>query len=459
MPFDTTAIEALSQAVRNRLPPRGVSGAEVEGQLLAVLMALGAVVLGRILAELEPANGVVTEDGVTWNRVLQVERTYMSRFGLVTVERGLYRSQRNGPTRCFIEEKFGILDGFWTQDAARVALLLSTDLSSRAAERFLRESGGMAPSRSSLDRLPTRLSHTWEADRVRLEAELRSSVTIPAEATTVAVMLDGVMVDMVRSTRAALKHAARTAGRKVGGPVGDKEASVGALVFYGADGERLMTRRFGRMPEEDKATLKQMLATELAHVRKQRPDLIVVAVSDGAPNNWSFLESLNPDHQVVDFYHVVEHIKRRLDQALGVATLKNQETFAKMRRILLATPDGHLIVFESLERIERRENTWKERKTKGRGAQPNFYERHHQRMQYTLHRALHLPIGSGVIEGTCRYLVVDRLRRTGMHWSQAGGQAILTFRHHAANDQFNAAWVLLMEREAQNERNNWALAA
>lgn len=453
MPFDTTALEAVSEAVLSRLPSRQVSGAEVEGMLLAVLMEFGAAMLQRMLGGLEPADGVVTEDGVTWRRVLLAEGTYMSRFGPVTVERGLYRSERNGPTRCFVEEKFGILDRFWTQEAARVALLLSTEMSSRAGERFLKESGGMAPSRSSLDRLPARFSQTWEADRLSLEAELRSSVTIPTEATTVGVMLDGVMVNMMRSTRAGLKQAAREGGRKISGPVGYKEASVGALVFYGVEGERLMTRRIGRMPEEDKGTLKETLAAELDHVRKQRPDLIVVAVSDGAPNNWSFLESLDPDHLIVDFYHVMEHIKRRLDKALGVGTLRNQETLEKIRSILLETPDGHLIVFESLERIEKRQKTWKKRKTKGKGAQPTFYERHHQRMQYTLHRAWRLPIGSGVIEGTCRYLVVDRLRRTGMRWSQAGGQGVLTFRHHAANGQFNLAWALLMKREAQNQYN------
>lgn len=459
---DHTAIGAIGEILQRRLSRRAgnrSSGEEVERQLLAIVMEVGAAVLQQVLTALEPAEGRVTEQGVTWSRAVVAERTYMSRFGAISVERGLYRSVRNGPTRCFVDERFDMLDGFWTPDAARICLLLSTDLSSRAAERFLKESGGMTPSRSSLERLPIRCSQTWEADRENLEAELRSAMIIPLEATTVGVMLDGVMVNMVQSNRAELKQAARHQGRKIGGPVGYKEASVGALVLYDCNGERLQTRRFGRMPEADKETLKRTLAAELKHIRELRPDLIVVAVSDGAPNNWSFLESLEPDHQIVDFYHVVEHIKRRLDGALGVATHQNQETLATLRTLLLESPDGHVHVFAALEQIEKRAKIWKKRKQTGRGAQPTFYERHHGRMQYSQHREWHLPIGSGVIEGTCRYLVVDRLRRTGMRWSQAGGQGVLTFRHHAANDQFNEAWSLLVQREAENERNNWAIAA
>ena len=79
-------------------------------------------------------------------------------------------------------------------------------------------------------------------------------------------------------------------------------------------------------------------------------------------------------------------------------------------------------------------------------------------MHYVEHRAWSLPIGSGVVEGTARYMVVDRLRRTGMRWKRAGGQAILTLRQWAANDQFNQGWELLRNIEAANNQAAWAQA-
>jgi len=57
----------------------------------------------------------------------------------------------------------------------------------------------------------------------------------------------------------------------------------------------------------------------------------------------------------------------------------------------------------------------------------------------------HLPIGSGVIEGTCKSLASDRLKRAGMRWDEAGGQAVLNLRAWSQSDRFDAAWLLLQE--------------
>lgn len=39
-----------------------------------------------------------------------------------------------------------------------------------------------------------------------------------------------------------------------------------------------------------------------------------------------------------------------------------------------------------------------------------------------------LPIATGVIEGACRYLVQDRMGRTGARWSLEGAEAVLQLR-------------------------------
>jgi hypothetical protein len=284
--------------------------------------------------------------------------------------------------------------------------------------------------------------------RPAIEAELRADYTIPAAAATVAVSLDGVMVREQGTNRGEHVAAAAAEGRKVSGPIGATEASVGAITFYDADGARLMTRRLARMPEEDKSALKEQLRLEVEHVRAVRPDLEIVAASDGAPNNWSFLTSLNPEHQLVDAFHALEHIKRRLDEALGVNTHANQRAYARLKGILLTVKGGHARVWAAIVAIEKNKGKYKPRKQTGRGAQPNFYERHHQRMRYAEHRLQHLPIGTGVVEGTARYMVVDRLRRTGMRWTLHGGNGVLALRQFAANNQFDSAWAFIAKRAA-----------
>lgn len=58
----------------------------------------------------------------------------------------------------------------------------------------------------------------------------------------------------------------------------------------------------------------------------------------------------------------------------------------------------------------------------------DYYERHRHRMRYDRYRRMGLPIGSGAVEGTCRYLVKDRMERSGMRWTIDGAQAVLNLR-------------------------------
>jgi hypothetical protein len=58
-----------------------------------------------------------------------------------------------------------------------------------------------------------------------------------------------------------------------------------------------------------------------------------------------------------------------------------------------------------------------------------------------------LPIGTGVIEGACRYLVKDRMDRTGARWSLRGAEAVLRLRALWANGDFEDYWAFHLERE------------
>ena len=65
-------------------------------------------------------------------------------------------------------------------------------------------------------------------------------------------------------------------------------------------------------------------------------------------------------------------------------------------------------------------------------------------MGYAEAKARHLPIGSRVVEAAaCKTLVTQRLKRSGMRWRHAGGQAILTLRALIQSKRFDSAWELL----------------
>ncbi len=68
-----------------------------------------------------------------------------------------------------------------------------------------------------------------------------------------------------------------------------------------------------------------------------------------------------------------------------------------------------------------------------------------------------LPIATGVIEGACRYLVKDRMERTGARWSLVGAEAVLRLRALRASGDLDAYWAFHLEREHErNHRRHYA---
>src|SRR4051794_31391285 len=53
---------------------------------------------------------------------------------------------------------------------------------------------------------------------------------------------------------------------------------------------------------------------------------------------------------------------------------------------------------------------------------------HIRHLDYTEYRRNHLPIGSGVTEAACKTVFSQRLKRSGMAWSEEGGQRIVDLR-------------------------------
>ena len=58
-----------------------------------------------------------------------------------------------------------------------------------------------------------------------------------------------------------------------------------------------------------------------------------------------------------------------------------------------------------------------------------------------------LPIATGVVEGACRYVVKDRMDRTGARWSLTGAEAVLRLRALRASGDFDEYWEFHVARE------------
>jgi hypothetical protein len=403
--------------------------------------------IGEELERLDVTVPEVVIGGVRHRLVTSGSVEYMTAAGPVTVLRHRYRAVgTNGESECPVELRAGIVQGFFTPLAARMGLWAVTHLTPGESELLFRELGGMSPSRSTLDRLPKGISEKWEARRKEWEDELRAQEESVVGAAVLAVSLDGVMAPMKDGQREARREQSLQEGKQTRGPAGYREVGCGSVSHYDVEGERLRTMRNARMPESKKLTLKRQLVAEVENAFRQQPQLRLVKVADGARDNWEFLaKDLPPGIEVVDFYHAAEHLKRAFDHAYGEASPKSRASFAEYRHVLLEVDDG-------VDKVIRTLAYHRKRKPRCGPIQQElkYFRRNRSRMDYARLRTQNLPIGSGVVEATCKTLVTQRMKRSGQRWTTDGGQAILTFRALAQSDRFDAAWQLVSAEYRRN---------
>ena len=444
---DLSAMDQLQDYLRQRREaPTAVEDFErFEQEVHRFFVAAEREALGYELARFDIDVPQVEVEGERYNRVLRCETTYNSAVGPVRVERSLYRSARGGDAICPLELGAGIIEGYWTSLAAKQATWAVSHLTPKESEELFELMGNMTPSKSALDRLPKALSGNWEANRARFEDTLRKQETVPSEAVSIAVSLDGVMAPMKDGKRQAKRQEARGKGKSPSGPSGYQEVGCGTLSYYDRFGERLLTRRMARMPETHKATLKSQLTHEVIGALIERPDLRVVKVADGASDNWSYLGKTLPfGDEVLDFYHATDHLSDALKAAYKEGTPKYQARLTTLSEVLRDAPQGVDKIIAVLCRLRRR---YPRRQAIHKTIA--YFREHRHRMCYSDLREQFLPIGSGVVEAACKTLVTQRLKRSGMRWRMPGGQAILTFRALCQSERFERAWPLLAETYKQ----------
>src|SRR6266571_5073747 len=354
---DTNTMDQLHDFLRQRReahePVENLDAFEQELHRLFVTAEREA--LSQELSRFDLDVPVVEVDGERYHRVLRCATTYTSAAGPVRVERSLYRPPQGGLTLCPLELRAGIIEGAWTPLAAKQATWVVAHVTPKEGEELFDLLGNMTPSKSTLDRLPKALSRHWERRRPQLEATLRQQETIPNAAVAMAVSLDGVMAPMKDGERQAKRQQALAKGQSPSGPAGYQEVGCTTVSYYDRHGERLCTRRMARMPETNKVTLKSQLTAEVMGTLSRRPDLRVVKVADGAPDNWSYLGAILPfGVEVLDFSHAAEHLGAALGAAYGEGTPVDQERVEALRMVLRDEPHGVDKVMGTLCRLRTR---------------------------------------------------------------------------------------------------------
>ena len=269
-----------------QLPDTADEFERFENDVLEHLFELGRTIIKTGIEQRDdPDLNRVEKDGQVYYRQPETKKTIMTALGPVSFDRARYRTGKNGSSWFPVDGGLGLVGNDLTRTAGYRALLMVTDLPPSIAAKKLADIGALTPSASTLQRLPQVMQGHYEDLSEEVLAGIREDEEIPDGTASLAVSLDGVSMTVLRAGA---------------GEADWKEASCGTVAYYDEEGTRLKTLYFGQMPEPGKVTLKGSLFDEVATIRERCPDLPLVAVADGAKDNWTFLESLSPDVSVMD---------------------------------------------------------------------------------------------------------------------------------------------------------------
>lgn len=70
----------------------------------------------------------------------------------------------------------------------------------------------------------------------------------------------------------------------------------------------------------------------------------------------------------------------------------------------------------------------------------HYFDTNAHRMHYAWYRDHGLFVGSGVVEAGCKSVVGQRLKLSGMRWTEHGATGILTLRCHEASNRWDEIW-------------------
>jgi hypothetical protein len=152
---------------------------------------------------------------------------------------------------------------------------------------------------------------------------------------------------------------------------------------------------------------------------------------------------------VVDFIHVAQYVWKAAG-ALFPDQKAQQDRWTRAHLLEILRAKASLVAAGMRRSATLRNMTTAERQPVDECA--DYLLHYSPFLQYDKALAEGIPIATGVIEGTCRHLVEDRMNLTGARWSLTGAEAVLRLRALRSSDDFDLYWEFHEQQEY--ERNH-----
>lgn len=175
-----------------------------------------------------------------------------------------------------------------------------------------------------------------------------------------------------------------------------------------------------------------------AEARRRGADHVrqLVVLGDGAVWIWNLAGKLLPEAtQIVDIYHAREHLHALADTLAFIVTDPAQWLAERLAELDAGNIEGIIAAATAPE------HPLVGVKATDRDKALTYFRTNTVRMRYAHYRKLGMFIGSGHVEAGCKAVIGQRLKLSGMHWTQPGATGILTLRAQQASGPWDQIWT------------------
>jgi hypothetical protein len=167
----------------------------------------------------------------------------------------------------------------------------------------------------------------------------------------------------------------------------------------------------------------------------------VVWLSDGARGFWRLFEACFSHLAVgiLDFYHAAAHLWQAAEAYQDGNPARTPQMWFKRLRHQLRHGYVHRILSE-LWWLSRSPHTAPGTQVILRRVH-DYLQTHQAHLQYRQFKQQGLPLGSGMVESACKWLITQRFKGVGMRWSEAGLEHLLALRVAWVNQRFDVLFA------------------
>lgn len=163
---------------------------------------------------------------------------------------------------------------------------------------------------------------------------------------------------------------------------------------------------------------------------------MVIWVSDGGQWLWRIFSQSFPDYAigVLDFYHAAQNLWKGVRPWLDGRSTEARTWFQQARRLL---KQGHSSMILSQIQSALLQPDLPEPARLSLQTLYNYLHKHLEHTNFAHYQCLAIPIGSGFVESTCKWLIQQRFKGVGMRWSEDGFNHLLHLRMAWVNGSFD----------------------